>query len=140
MKALLLFAVGCAGTEPLGDTGSVAPREPADLVDMAAWVEGSDAVAPDLLASHRPPDGACPPGSVLVEGGSVEVQTGICTYAWLQQPALTDLRAGERVELVFWHSALVAENPAEGHLALLVDGETLYDRVVPNPGRRHGLH
>lgn len=131
MRILVLFAVGCTGTEiPPGDTG---PRPPAELLDMSVWVEGDDAVAPDPLASHRPTDGVCPPGSVLVEGGSVEVQTGICTYAWLQQPALTDLRKGERVELVFWHSALVADGPAEGHLALWVDDEPLYDRVVPIP-------
>lgn len=100
---------------------------------MSDWAPGTEDLAPDPLASHRPPDGACPEGSVLVEGGSIEVNTGICSYAWLQQPTLADLRAGDEVELVFWHSALVADGPAEGHIALWVDGEPLYDRVIAIP-------
>ena len=32
-----------------------------------------------------------------------------------------------------WHSALVAQEPAEGHFALLVDGELLWEKLVTIP-------
>lgn len=100
---------------------------------MAAWSPGSEDIDPDPLPSHRPTDPSCPAGSVLVEGGSIEVNTGICHYAWLQQPIAADLRPGDTVELVFWHSTLVADGPAEGHIALFVGEHALYDRVVSIP-------
>ncbi len=129
---IAVLAMGCEGRDTTVDSGT-SVRPAADLVDMSAWIPGDEALGPDPLPSHRPAGGTCPDGSVLVEGASVEIQSGICTYAWLQQPALVDLVAGEAVELVFWHSALVAESPAEGHLALYVDGEALYDRTVAIP-------
>jgi hypothetical protein len=131
---LWIGLVGCANGDPADDSGtSAGPRLEADLADMTAWTPGSEAVAPDPLLAHRPADASCPEGSVIVEGGSIEVNTGLCAYAWLQQPLLADLRPDDTVELVFWHSALVTEAPAEGHIALFVGNDLLYERVVSIP-------
>jgi hypothetical protein len=48
---------------------------------------------------------------------------------------VADFRAGEPIELVFWHSDLVAEAPAEAHLALAIDDQVLYEGTVliPSP-------
>jgi hypothetical protein len=100
---------------------------------MVAWAWGDPAVAADPLPDHRAAGGECPPGTALMEGGSFEVRTGTCTYGWFQQPALADLVPGDQVEIVFWHSSLVAEGPAEGHVALYVDGQPLFDKVVAVP-------
>lgn len=125
---------GCAGDDPPGtDSATDGPRTQAVLVDMAAWDVGSESVQPDPLPDHRPVDGACPPGGTLLEGAAFEIQTGTCTYAWFQQPSLTDVRPGDVIEVVFWHAALVNETPAQGHLALFVGDDLLYEKWVDIP-------
>jgi hypothetical protein len=61
------------------------------------------------------------------------VNTGLCTYAFLEQPLLADVAVGDEVEVAMWYSALVSTEPAEGHMALLIDGRLLWERVVPIP-------
>lgn len=111
------------------------PRPNAELVDMSAWVEGDSAQMPDPLADHRPEgvEPGCPLGSVLLEGAAIEIKTGICAYAWLQQPLAADLRPGDPVEIVYWHSALLSDPPAEGHFALLVGEQILFERTIAIP-------
>ncbi len=75
----------------------------------------------------------CPPAAWTIEGATVEIDTGACPLAVLEQPLLDDVQPGDTLELVFWHSQLVAEEEAEAHLALLVDGTVIYERLVPIP-------
>lgn len=136
---LWLGAVACGGAEaPLSSTGTTLPtgatpalRPEAALVDMGAWIEASGT---DPLEAHQPAEVSCPLGSVLVEeGGKLEVNTGLCNYAWLEQPMLADLLPGDEVELSLWHQELVAEEPAEGHVAILIGEQVLWELVVAIP-------
>jgi hypothetical protein len=120
-------------SEPPGGRGADVddePRPEVELADMHAW-GGPTAADP---FDDVPADGACPMGGTTIEGSTFETNTGICTYLWAEQPLLADLVPGDVIELVFWHSTLVSDDPAaQGHLALAVDGEVLYDRRIPIP-------
>lgn len=134
LAAITLGGVGggCTGADD-GGSSTDGPRTSALLVDMTAWGAGDAAVEADPLPDHRPVEGDCPEGSSLMEGGSFEVRTGTCTYGWFQQPSLADLRVGDVVELVYWHSTLVSDPPAEGHFALYVGDDPLFDATIPIP-------
>jgi hypothetical protein len=136
IRYVSLFLAACTG--PGGsDDGAPGPRPGALLVDMASWVDGDEAVAADPFPTHRPEgvEGGCPTGSVVLEGASLEIRTGTCPYVWLQQPLESDFYEGEPIELVFWHSDLVAEGPAEAHLAMVVDEQVLFEAnvAIPSP-------
>ena len=104
--------------------------EQADLVTASGWVES---VRPDPLASHREHDLACLPEGVRVEGGTLEVETGPCPYADLDHPLAAPVREGDRIEVLGWHGALAAEEPAEAHIALLLGRVILWERTLPIP-------
>lgn len=126
----MIWLVACSSETP--GTEDVAPDEPraeAELADMHGW---GDAAASDPF-DDVPAEGECPIGGTTIEGSTFEANTGLCTYLWTEQALLADLVPGDVIELVFWHSTLVSDVPAEGHLALAVDGEVLYDRRIPIP-------
>jgi hypothetical protein len=124
--ALLLACDDRPARSPAGDEE---PRPEAVLGDMTVW---GPAVAADPF-DDIPEGGVCPIGGTFVEGQTFEANTGVCTYVWTEQPLLADLVPGDTVEVVFWHSTLVSDLPADAHLAFAVDGSTLYDRRVPIP-------
>jgi hypothetical protein len=105
------------------------PLPPGPLVDVAAWVPGGD---PDPFADHRPADAVCDGGTKL-ETGTLEVDTDVCTWLWVTQPALAAVRAGDALEFVFWHNYLDAPEPAQGHLAVTIDGELVFEAFVDIP-------
>lgn len=119
---MILWLLACEN-EPTA-TGPVA------LVDVAAWAP-ADSVDP--FADERP-DGATCDGGTELEGGTLEVDTGVCAWLWVEQPLLAPVAEGDPLELVFWHSWLDAPEPAEGHLAVVIDGEVAHELLVPIPG------
>ena len=129
MIALLLACADGGPGDGIGLPGHDEPRAEAELADMTLWGPPEEADPFD----DAPPDGACPIGGTTVEGSTFETNTGLCTYLWTEQPLLADLVPGDVIELVFWHSTLVADGPAEGHLALAVGGEALFEERVPIP-------
>mgnify|MGYP000088099263 CR=1 FL=1 len=125
--------VACADAPPAASDSGVAStpeRLPAALVDSAAWVENPTA---DPMPEHRPADSDCAPSGWGLEGSSVEVDTGLCPFAVLAQPALADLRRGDRVEVVLWHKDLVAEEPAEAHVLITMGDVVVYEDFVAIP-------
>ncbi len=106
------------------------PRPALDLAEPSAW---EAAEGPDPLADHRPPAAACPPAGRIVEGLTLEVDTGLCTYAFLEQPLPGSLRPGDRLEIALWHADLVSDAPGEGHIALLAGGAVLWETTRPIP-------
>lgn len=101
------------------------------LIDNAAWVEA--AAGADPLADHAPEGAQCPGSSWYVENDDLEVFTGECDYLALTQPLLLDLRAGEPIEVLGFHTDLFADEPAQGHLALFVGDDLLFDYTVDIP-------
>jgi hypothetical protein len=124
--APLLLLAACTGTDDPSTVTDTGPRPGADLLDVNAFV--LSAVDP---LGHGTVD--CPPAGWSIEGATVEVDTGACALAVLEQPLLADVRPSDTLEVVFWHNQLVAEEAAEGHLALLIDGAVIYERSVPIP-------
>jgi len=111
---LLLAACGTDGTVEL----------PTPVVTEATGWSAAPVEA-DPLPDHRPVDDGCPDGSWGPEGATLEVETGLCHYAWLEQPLPRAVPLGAVLTADLWHTGLDAAEPAEAHVALL-----LGDRVV----------
>lgn len=91
------------------------------------------APAADDPFADRPDDPRCPSWGVRVEGGSIEVNTGDCTYATLIQTVETELPAGTRLSATVAHFDLVAPEPATAHVALALDEAVFWTRDLPVP-------
>lgn len=101
------------------------------LVDNGAWQP--DLAENDPAADHRPQTVVCDLGW-YVENGGIEIDTGECNYLSLRQPLLETLEPGDPLSLQVWWQTLASVEPAEGHLALFVDDERLWEELVPIPG------
>lgn len=122
LSMLMWMPVGCAPPVAEG---------PVDLVSPDAWERGD--LATDPIDAHRPAEVNCPPSTWGYEDGRLEVQTGACSFAWLVQPALADIDVGDTVSVTAWHQGLDAAIPAEGHLALVIDGVVVWDTWAAIP-------
>jgi len=136
LTSVVLVATSCAG-EPSQGLDSTPPAsslpEPvpeAELIVVDSWREDA---AVDPVPEHRPSGAICSPSGWGEEGSSLEVDTGLCPYAVLTQPAGADLQPGDVVEVVLWHKDLVADGPAEAHVLLTVGEVVVYERTVPIP-------
>lgn len=107
---------------------------PVDVVAPELWVAD---LAVDPMAMHQPATIDCGIG-FKDEFGVFEVDTGLCNYGVFVQPTLTDLGAGELVELVFTHDDLLAPEPAQGHVAIAIGGRVVYEVYVEIP-KPYGL-
>ncbi|MCO4747002.1 MAG: hypothetical protein KC912_19550 [Proteobacteria bacterium] len=106
--------------------------EPKPLVEGVGWM-GAEA-AMDLMPEHEDAKAICGAGGFREELGGVEVDTGICAYALLQHPLLEGFAAQDTLTINWWHSDLVAAEPATGHLMLSVGEDILYEAEVDIPG------
>jgi hypothetical protein len=112
-------------------TGEVVPPRPdAPLVDVASWETASSA---DPFEDERPDGASCDDGAA-VEGGTFEIDTGRCTWAWFEQPSLAEVRSGDTLEFVFWHGYLDAPAPAQTHVAVVLGDEVLHEVFLDVPG------
>lgn len=130
--ALLLgvLLLGCEGEAPTPVVmGEVA------LLDAMAWAPS----ARDPFPAHRPETVRCADIGWVVEGGSLEVDTGACNYLSVEQPLRADVPAGTPIVVRLWHQVLHADSPAHGHAALLIGDDLLwtYEAPIPGPGAIH---
>ena len=117
------------------------PREEADLVSATAWDILDDADDPfpthAAEAKRRCYSGF---GEYL---GLLDIDTNQCGYVSAAQPTLDDVFAGDEIEILAWHQALASTDPdAQGHMALVLDGELLWELVVDIPASAaiHEVH
>lgn len=122
-SALPLLAMACGGRQPL-----------VDMLDEAAWsIQEED---PFL---HRPADPNCPGRGIgwgaelTIEPNSLEVATGRCSFLGLHQPSAFRVAAGHRIDLAFSHDRLLAEEPSEGHVAVMLGDLVLWDDTIAIP-------
>ena len=132
---IALLGLACAGSEEPLDDGVV------DLIDNTAWVQ-VDAV--DDIFADRPADPACPPDAPSVEPfgayrETLELNTNTCAYFAGRQPLQADILAGDTLILEYYHFALTAPGPAEAHVALAVNGEILFEDMIPIPAGISGF-
>lgn len=81
----------------------------------------------------RPDEPRCPEWGLRVEGGSLEVNTGDCSYATLTQATPAELPAGSRLTATVAHFDLFAPEPAMAHVALALGDTVLWSRDLPVP-------
>ena len=103
-----------------------------DLVAHDGWKQRP--AEDDPFPSHRLASHTCDPDGILPEDGVLEVNTNDCGYAVLGQPILADVRPGDWVELLMYHSALASvDSPAEGHFSLWLGETEFWGRTVAIP-------
>jgi hypothetical protein len=136
LSPILALACGQPGSES-GETGTSETNhgvEPGSLIDHEQWqIVEADA---DPLADHRPEPVDCDPAAwkLELESSSLEVDTNFCNYLAVAQPSLRSLEQGQLVHVIFYHFDLVAPEPAVAHVAILIDGQLLWEQDIAIPG------
>lgn len=127
------------GADATGETDATGEADEADT-EVPSWrsLARNEAWQPnvledDPLSEHRPAEVECDHGWAL-ESGGIEVRTDQCNYLSLQQPLLAAIEPGDPLHLELWWQTLASVEPAQGHLALFVDDELLWEELVPIPG------
>jgi len=72
-------------------------------------------------------------GSWGPEDGSLEVSTGLCPDAWLEQELPEDVPSGALLTAELWHTGLDAAEPAEAHVAVLIGDRVGWDATAAIP-------
>lgn len=101
------------------------------LVDVNDW--SMQSASEDTFASERPDSVECPDNSWYNEDGALEVETGFCNYLALAQSSKEAIQSGDVLHLVLWHGNLAFEEPATGHVAVTIDGKTVWQQEVDIP-------
>ncbi len=125
-----------AGTDATDDTTGASAPTWRPLVSASAWQLATP--ADDPFAAERPPTQTCDLAGVTVEaltdGPALEVDTGLCDWATVQQAALSSADVGDHIRVRLWHDELDApEAPTTGTVFVVVDGETLVQIDVEIP-------
>ena len=104
-----------------------------DLVDPDAWMIVPDNEDPyrDLRADDQQD---CNPLGITNEAGVLEVQTDVCPFVTLKQPALAGSKSPRWLGLLTYHSALFSDPAGQGHMAIRVNGEEIWSAEVDIPG------
>lgn len=107
---------------------------PKRLAAPDGWVRVTDP-AVDAFAAMRPVDAVCDDAGYFVDPftQAFEVETELCNYLTVAQPALEALAPGDVVSIQAFHYELSAPAPAEGYLGLAIDGEIAWELAVPIP-------
>lgn len=128
-SAALVFALtlsACA--EPQSETPKTQPRT---LVDHRQWTAITD--LDDPLADHQPATIECGVAGWYVEYDALEVDTGRCNYPRIEHPALLDVPAGSEITTQLRYYDLVAPEPAEAHVAILIGAQVQWETTVAIP-------
>ncbi len=125
----------CACVQPEAEESApVQTSEPrwTTLVDPSAWHTTNP--ADDPLDAHRPAELVCSPKPWHVVGHGTEADTGECNYISLDTALLSDIDAGQTIGIDVWWNSLASTEPAQGHLALFIGGQLLWETFVDIPG------
>ncbi len=129
-RAPVKVETGSSDGESTDDSGSSSPGT-IDLVRAEDWARLAKRL--DSFPDHRPDEIECDSDGWHPEAGVLEVETNNCNYASLVQSSRASVVSGDTVDLLVYHSALSALEPAEAHVAVLLDGETLWEETIPIP-------
>lgn len=106
------------------------------LVDHTLWqvLELED----DPFAARAPEVIRCSPGGYSVEGQGTdqifEVDTSICNFITVTQPAPRALYQGDTLEWSMWHLTLVNFEVAQAYVAVMLGDTLLSEKTIPIPG------
>jgi hypothetical protein len=121
-----------AGCGPSRDDTAAAPVQVVELVHADLWTAAAD--TEDPFPAHRSAAVECGAAGWYEETGGLEVDTGACPYFLGQLALPRDIRSGDLLTVDAWHSSLASEAPAEGHIALSVDGRVVWEHTEQIPG------
>ena len=102
------------------------------LVDGVIWEPLPE--SEDPLPDHRPDEVVCSEAAWYPELGGLEVDTALCNYVSLTQPLQESIAVGDGLEVLAWHQSLWAEEAAQAHVAILVNGKILWEQIIDIPG------
>jgi hypothetical protein len=68
-----------------------------------------------------------------LEGESLEVDSGNCNYLALQEPAAVSAPSGAVVTTEISYFDLTAAEPTQAHIALLLEGDILWETSIDIP-------
>ena len=138
---IVTLLVGCDESTPAElmevEAGARAPNqvEPplywVDLVRGEAW-----SLAPpsdDPYQERRGEREVCRASDFGEEYSGVEISTVYCDYMTVTQPLLTDISAGDRLEVIVWHSPLLSDAPSSGALAITLGAAELWSTPLTIP-------
>jgi hypothetical protein len=125
--ALALLALqACAGP------GHHGAEQELSLAHHDDWqLDGADG---DPLADHRPNGNTCAEDALRVEATGFEISTEACSYASVSQPIAVAIKQGDRIHFDVWWATLAALEQAEGHLAVVVGDQIVWQDQVAIPG------
>ena len=128
---LLSTAGGCSSEpEPCGAPGASVE---VSLIDHEKWVKVP--LADDPYASELPDEVTCGVGGHEIEGGAMEIDTGICNFVTLKQPTIAPAKRCDELRLVFWHLPLYAgKEGAQAYASVRIgDLDLLDERIEIGP-------
>jgi hypothetical protein len=121
-----------ARSYPAFDSGASSSRSSLVLPELWMRLDAGADPFTDRLAMVD-----CRPDAVVAETLSGErvlgVETAFCNYLTAHQPAQRAVAAGEVLKVRLWHFELSADEPAEAHAVLQVDGLSVLDERIPIP-------
>lgn len=130
----LVALLGCdtPGPSPEGEPHHSEVEIWQDLTDPTAWTHADD--DDDPLPEHQPETRVCSPQPWHAVGRGIEADTGQCNYLSLTTALGHGFAKGDTIEIDVWWNALASVDPAQGHLALFVGGQPLWETHVDIPG------
>lgn len=122
--------------DPVEDGGGDAGAQRVmDLVSVDGWRSLDE--AEDPFAERLLPGAICDLTAFAIEGQGpysyFEIQTEICSYATIAQPAKVAVEAGDRLVVVAWHNTLATSESAEAFVAVHLGDEPIWELTVPIP-------
>jgi hypothetical protein len=110
------------------------PPTPVPLVNMDDFTRVTDPSV-DWFADQRPVEAICDDFGWTYDPlyMSLAVGTDICDYPTFTQPTLEPLEPGDVIDIQGLHGPLTADEPAEGYLAIAIEGEILWEWTVAIP-------
>jgi hypothetical protein len=102
------------------------------VLPSSEWTWATSAADP--RPDHRPETVTCVASSLVTEPMSIALETDHCNSAVLEQTLPNGASAGQELVVEWSHLRLWSPHgPAEGHLALAIDGRVVWERTVAIP-------
>lgn len=100
------------------------------LVDIEDWALLDPASDPWPGGASRE---ACRPRAAHPEAGFVEIDTEICDWVSISAPLRSPIRRGDRLEFLFFHTALVAPEPTQATVGLMIGEVIVWELALEVP-------
>jgi hypothetical protein len=125
--ALALMHEGCGQTvtSPHDAALETSGTEKFTFTQNQLWASLESADDPFL--SERPAEVDCPEWSHVVEFEALEIDTGTCRYLGVGQKSPMSAKVGDVLHVAVYHDALVAPEPSEGHVAVALGDDVLWE-------------